>query len=149
MKRTTAGGRGILPIAVFAVTALFFYWPVLVGGEILLPLDNLWTMLPWVGPPGAVPHNRLISDMVLQNYPWKVILDQAVRQRVLPLWNPYVMGGLPYLGTAQTGVLYPFTLLFVLLGPLKAYGWFCAFHQFLAASLTYRFARRLEVGREG
>src|SRR5438132_1334145 len=143
MSRIRTVRSDLLALAVFAVLPLLFYWPVLVGNLVLLPLDNLWTMPPWFGPPGAIPHNGLISDMILQNYPWKLILEQAWRQRELPLWNPYEMAGLPYLGTGQTGVLYPFTALFLILGPLKAYGWYSALHQFLAASLTYLFARRL------
>jgi hypothetical protein len=87
--------------------------------------------------------------MILQNYPWKLILDQAWRQHELPLWNPYEMAGLPYLATAQTGVLYPFTALFLVFGPLRAYGWYSALHQFLAASLTYLLVRRLGLGRLG
>src|SRR5437660_816169 len=117
----TRKARGdLLALAGFVVAAFLFYWPTLIGGQVLLPLDNLWTMPPWVGPPGAVPHNQLIGDMILQNYPWKLILEQALRQRELPLWNPYVMGGLPYLATGQTGVLYPFVLLFAVLGPLQS-----------------------------
>jgi O-antigen/teichoic acid export membrane protein len=142
-------GPGYLAILGFAVAAAWFYRPVLFGGLVLVPLDNLWLMPPWFGPPGAVPHNFLVSDMLLQNYPWKLILEQALRQRELPLWNPYELAGLPYLGTAQTGVLYPFTALFLLLGPLQAYGWFSALHQVLAGSLTYLFLRRLGIGRFG
>src|SRR5579885_530909 len=59
------------------------------------------------------------------------------------------MVGLPYLATGQTSVLYPFTLLFLLLGPLRAYGWYTALHQLLAASLTYLLLRRLGAGRFG
>ncbi len=142
-------GRGAAPLLLYAVAAAVFYWPALFGGQVLVPLDNLWTMPPWTGPPGAVPHNLLISDMILQNYPWKVVLQQALARRELPLWNPYEMAGLPYLGTGQTGVLYPFIGLFLLLGPLRAYAWFCALHQFLAGSLTYLFLRRLGLGRFG
>ena len=137
----------LVALAAFALAALVFYWPALLGGLVLLPLDNLWTMPPWFGPPNAVPHNLLIGDMLLENYPWKLILEQAVRQHELPLWNPYEMDGLPYLATAQTGVLYPFTVLFLLLGPLRAYGWYCALHQFLAASFGYALLRRLGGGR--
>src|SRR6185437_8067140 len=74
---------------------------------------------------------------------------QALQQRQLPLWNPYEMAGLPYLATGQTGVLYPFVVLFLILGPLAAYGWFCALHQVLAGSLSYAFLRRLGIGRIG
>ena len=136
-------------LAGFTLAALVFYWPALFGGQILLPLDNLWTMPPWFGPPGAVPHNNLISDMILENYPWKLILEQAFRHRELPLWNPYEMAGLPYLATGQTGVLYPFTVLFLILGPLRAYGWYSALHQVFAASFTYLLLRRLGANRFG
>lgn len=136
-------------LAAFALAALVFYWPALVGGLVLLPLDNLWIMPPWIGLPEATPHNKLISDMILQNYPWKLILEQALRQGELPLWNPYEMIGLPYLATGQASALYPFTALFLLLGPLRTYGWYSALHQFLAASLAYLLLRRLGTGRFG
>jgi len=139
----------LLVLAVFAIAPLLFYWPTLFGGQVLLPLDNLWLMPPWGGPPDAVPHNQLIGDMILQNYPWKLILEQALQQHQLPLWNPYEMVGLPYLATGQTSALYPFTLLFPMLGPLRAFGWYSALHQFLAASLTYLLLRRLGAGRFG
>ena len=141
--------KDLLVLAGFTLAALVFYWPALFGGKVLLPLDNLWTMPPWGGPPDAVPHNNLISDMILENYPWKLILDQALRQHELPLWNPYEMAGLPYLATGQTSVLYPFAVLFLILGPLRAYGWYCALHQVLAASFTYFLLRRLGANRFG
>jgi len=136
-------------VALYAVAAMVFYWPALFGGQTLLPLDNLWTMAPWYGPANAVPHNLLVSDMLLQNYPWKIILDQALHHHELPLWNPYEMAGLPYLATGQTGVLYPFVVLFLVLGPLVAYGWYSALHQVLAGTLSYAFLRRLGLGRIG
>ena len=139
----------LLVVASFAVAALLFFWPSLIGGQVLLPLDNLWIMPPWFGPADAIPHNKLIGDMILENYPWKLILEQAARQHELPLWNPYEMVGLPYLATGQTGVLYPFTLLFLLLGSLRAYSWYSALHQLLAASLAYLLLRRLGAGRFG
>lgn len=155
-KYESAGGvfvgraRIDLLIAVaFALAALVFYWPSVVGGLVALPLDNLWVMPPWAGPPHAVPHNRLIGDLILQNYPWKLILEQALRQHELPLWNPYEMTGLPYLATAQTSVLYPFSALFLLIGPLRAYGWYDALHQTLAAGFTYLLLRRLGLSRFG
>ena len=141
--------KDLAVVAMYGVAAMVFYWPALFGGQTLLPLDNLWTMAPWYGPANAVPHNLLVSDMLLQNYPWKLILDQALQQRQLPLWNPYEMAGLPYLATGQTGALYPFVVLFLILGPLAAYGWYCALHQVLAGSLSYAFLRRLGIGRIG
>ena len=45
----TRKARGdLLALAGFALAAFVFYWPALVGGQVLLPLDNLWTTLPWV-----------------------------------------------------------------------------------------------------
>jgi hypothetical protein len=38
----------------------------------LLPFDNLYTFEPWRSlQPGLIPHNELLSDLVLENAVWK------------------------------------------------------------------------------
>ena len=36
--------------------------------------------------------------------------DTRARLPHVPLWNPYIMGGRPYLGNAQSAVFSPFNL---------------------------------------
>ena len=60
------------------------------------------------------------SDALLYFFPVRVLTARLLRSGVLPLWNPFIFSGVPYLGEIQTAVLYPFNVLFLVLPPLWA-----------------------------
>ncbi|UCC61804.1 MAG: YfhO family protein, partial [Anaerolineae bacterium] len=138
--------------------ALILFWPQTFGGKTLLPADNLFQWEPWqsfAAEQGvAQPHNSLLSDLVLENYVWKRFILEPLRQPggltdKLPLWNPYLFAGSPFLATGQHSALYPFSLIFYLLPLTQAYGWFSALQLFLAGLFTYVFCRVINVNRLG
>jgi len=132
------------PLALLLVLAVLFFWKATLGGKVLLPADNLYQFQPWASyaPPGfSGPNNPLISDSILENYGWKQILVDAVHQRQLPLWNPYILAGTPFLAPGQASVLYPFVALWLILPLAYAYGWFAALHLFFAGASAYVFLR--------
>ncbi len=132
------------PLLLLLLAALLFFWKVTLAGKVLLPVDNLYQFQPWASyaPAGfGGPHNPLISDSILENYGWKRILVDSIHQRQLPLWNPYILGGTPFLAPGQASVLYPFTLLWLILPLAYAYGYFAALHMFLAGASAYAFLR--------
>jgi O-antigen/teichoic acid export membrane protein len=134
----------------FLVLALIFFAPDLFGGASLLPLDNLYRFPPWqqfaqtlgVGPA----HNPLLDDLVLENYPWKKFILDSLRQGELPLWNPYILAGQPFLAAGQNAALYPFSVIFYMLPLTLAYGLFVALHFWIAAAAMYLLARVLRLG---
>lgn len=68
----------------------------------------------------------------------------------LPLWNPHLYGGAPFLADMQTGLFYPPNLLLFFLSPefsYKALEWMAALHVFLAGLFMYLCLRYLEPGR--
>ena len=137
----------------FLLAAGAFLGDTLVGGKVLLPVDNLFRMQPWralADQAGvAVPHNELISDMILQNVSWKRFAASSIRAGSVPLWNPYTFAGVPFLAAGQYGVLYPLGVLFYLMPPERAYGWFTALHLFIGAIGAYLFLRVIGGGRIG
>lgn len=141
-----------LPLALFGQTI------VPLGGRTLLPADNLYQWQPWASLAGevgvGVPHNELLSDLVLENYAWKRFILQSFQQpggltNRLPLWNPYLWAGTPFLADGQHSALYPFTLLFYLLPLTAAYGWFTVLQFGLAGMSMYVLARTLGANRTG
>src|SRR5205823_13134179 len=75
---------------------------------------------------------------------------QAVRAARLPLWNPDIFGGVPFLANIQAAVFYPPSALFYLLEEPTAYSWSVALHTFLGALFAYLFARQsLTLSRTG
>ncbi|MEO6054789.1 MAG: hypothetical protein ABIP97_12325, partial [Chthoniobacterales bacterium] len=58
----------------------------------------------------------------------------------LPLWNPYVYGGVPFLGDFQSAMLYPPNLLFLIAPIAVALNWSIALHVFILAVGMYIWA---------
>lgn len=150
MLRRPGGGAALLLL--LALSFLFF-WRVLIGGQVLLPIDNLFSFLPWRAYAAdfgiAHPHNELISDMVLQNLSWRDFVQEAYRKGAFPLWNPYILGGMPFLAGGQGGALYPLWAIFLPLPVALTYGWFSFLHLFLGGAFLYFYMRVINVGRLG
>lgn len=64
----------------------------------------------------------------------------------LPLWNPHIFFGTPFLAQLQPGLLYPPNWLFVWLPLTVALNVSAALHVFLAGAFMYAYARRLTGG---
>lgn len=83
------------------------------------------------------------GDMVGQ---WIQILRLAQAEVLhgrLPLWNPYLAGGLPLLANPQLGLFYPPYWVFWLTSFEQGVVWIGAFHLGWMSLGTYLFARRL------
>jgi O-antigen/teichoic acid export membrane protein len=132
---------------------LIFFWPVTLGGKTLLPVDNLFTFEPWASLASewnvSIPHNELLSDLILENYAWKRFIVQAIHNRQIPLWNPYLFAGLPFLAAGQHSALYPLSILFYILPLERAYGYFTVLQFFLAGLFTFIYCRVIGVNRFG
>ncbi|MBM2849344.1 MAG: putative polysaccharide biosynthesis protein, partial [Anaerolineales bacterium] len=121
------------------------------GGRTLLPADNLTAFEPFKSAASQfgvdAPHNQLLSDLVLENYPWKKFILESLRARQLPLWNPYLFAGVPFLAAGQHSALYPFSVIFYIVPLPRAYGLFTVSQFFLAGLFAYLFIRVLGLRR--
>jgi len=143
----------LIVVGLFVLPLLFFA-PVTLGGRTQIPADNLYQYEPWktaresVGVP-EIPHNALLSDLVLENYQWKSFIRQSISDGTIPLWQPEQFAGTPFLAAGQHSALYPFSLIYYILPLPLAYGWFTVSQLWLAGVLMFVFARGLGVGRFG
>lgn len=139
----------LLALLAILFLALLWFAPVLVPsvtGKTLLPYDNLATFAPWRSlNPSLIPHNNLLSDLVLENAVWKLHIRRTLAQGEAPLWNPQIFTGIPFLAAGQASTLYPLNILFYLLPLEAAYGWFTALQVALAGANLYLFARALRL----
>ena len=140
-------------LAAFLLLGLALAWfaPVLFPSltqASLLPYDNLYTFAPWRAlQPGLTPHNDLLSDLVLENAVWKQHIREALAQGEIPLWNPKILTGLPFLAAGQASTFYPLNVLFYVLPLEWAFGWFTALQVALAGINMYIFGRVLGLRR--
>ncbi len=145
--------HGFAPAGILLVLPLLIFAPVVLGDKTLLPADVLYTFAPYsaaaesMGVTGV--QNGLVADLILQNYPWKRFLTTALQTRELPLWDPYIFAGHPFLANGQHSALYPLTWIFFLLPLPRAFGVFIALQLGLAGISMYILARTIGANRLG
>ena len=82
------------------------------------------------------------SDWQNQNYPAKLVYQDALRGKASFFWNANLANGLPILGEGQIGHFYPFNLIFFSLFPIStAFTLSILAHFLIAALSTYLFVR--------
>lgn len=119
----------IFPYLLLISAVILFFW------EILTRQRFLW------------------EDILYQYYPFNFFLFRNLRRLHLPLWNPYMFAGMPFLADIQTQVFYPPNWLFAFLGNLNQSHvyWLvelkCILHLLLGAVGFYTFMRELRLSR--
>jgi hypothetical protein len=115
-------------------TAAFALWPVILS---LPMLAGMWLASPW-----SDQYSAGFSFHAWSAAWWK-------RTGHMPLWNPELFGGMPFIAAGSGDVFYP-TWLLRLLIPVTAAGNLSFFvHYILAGLFTYALLRRLRVGWTG
>ena len=143
--------RDLFIVAGFFLLPLLLFGEVTLGGRTMLPVDNLFQWAPWSAVAAElgveIPQNALIGDLIIQNYAWKHFILNSLRGGELPLWNPYLFAGAPFLAAGQHFAYYPFSLVFLALPLAQAYGWYTVSQLWLAGVLLYVFGRVLGLRR--
>ncbi len=97
--------------AAFAIVLAVLFGPVLFGGKVLLPLDDLRGQAPFRRLAPTVPHgNPLQGDLVTLVAPSAVAVREAWAAGRWPLWNARVGAGIPLLADPQAQALQPLVL---------------------------------------
>jgi len=151
MKRFRLYWADFLIIVGFLLLPILLYGSVTFGNKTMLPADNLFQWAPWqeaaVTFDAQIPQNHLITDLVIENYVWKKFVVDSVKASEIPLWNPYLFAGAPFLAAGQHSAYSPFNIFFLILPLTKAYGWYTVSQLWLAGILMYVFGRVLRMRR--
>jgi hypothetical protein len=115
-----------------------FYATVFLGlfGSVLFSKRNVL-----LSPPGG--------DMTALWVPLRVFAAEQLRAGHIPLWNPHIFCGMPFVGDFQSALFYPLTWLHLALGPAPAINWTIAISFFLAAWFTALCCRYRNVAIAG
>ncbi len=73
--------------------------------------------------------------------------DTIDTYRTLPLWNPYIFSGSPFLGNPTSSMFYPINILFLLFSVDKAFGYIFIINSMLIGIFTYSFARSINLDK--
>ena len=128
---------------VIAVALFILLHESLIGGKGLVPVDAIFGYPPWSTTAVVEPSNYLLVDQYLDLVPSRQFFHDQVLQGRFPLWNPYLMCGVPSLASMQGAMLYPLNLLLSPISPFVASGLAAFAKLFIAAFFTFLFLRRL------
>ena len=99
-------------LAAFAAVLLALFGPVLFGGKVLLPLDNLRGEVPFRLLAPVEPHGNLLQgDLIQLVAPSQAAVRSAWAAGRWPLWNAQAGAGMPLLADPQAQALQPLVLL--------------------------------------
>lgn len=109
----------LVALGCYVVLGVIFFWPGLLPGHTVSAADYLWNAAPWNT---SIPHGLPIQS----HHPYRVGSNPELVDGVtvfepflqytksvlphVPLWDPYIMGGMPYLADMQSAVFSPFSL---------------------------------------
>jgi hypothetical protein len=119
----------LLAPGLLALAAAGFFWRILFAGA-------------WM-PAGG-------GDLAALLYPTYHLAAQSLKGGVIPLWNPYLWSGTPFVADIQASLFYPVNLIYFLLSPEVTYRGvmlLSVFHFWLAGVGMYLFLRSLLPGR--
>jgi hypothetical protein len=122
-------------------------------GRVLSQADILLGSTPWFesGPAGAVasngqrPGNKWLGDVPLFVYPSLTLTHESLRAFRVPVWNPTMYGGQPFLASYQPGVFSPTVLVTALLPPVDALLGHAVLRLLIGGVGMFLFLRRLGV----
>src|SRR5207253_3069723 len=134
----------------FALFAGVMYAPVLVG-KIPFPRDMVLQFPAWAGRVRSEAWNTYadIGDLVTFFYPARDFAARWIKAGVMPLWNPLLISGEPFLATAQSSMFYPPNVLYYLLPVPLAWTAGIILRMFLAALFCAIFVRSIGGSKTG
>ncbi len=114
MSGTPRRADRLIAPSLCAALTLAFFWRLFAHGHLPIPFDSLaaeWQ--PWrsLWQNRLLPHNPQIADAVLAILPYRAFALEALRAGRLPLWNPLISCGAPFLANGQSAVLQPLNFL--------------------------------------
>src|SRR6185369_1723932 len=116
--------KDLLAITIMLGAVTLFFLPVLLPGKIYF-----------------------YRDVIFEAYPLSSIVRECFDTRTLPLWNPYIGFGQPLLASPSAQVVYPTTILRMLLPGPVAFKWHVILHSWWAALGMFFLCRRFKLSR--
>ena len=131
-------GTGLWPLFELCDPALF---PAVTRSALILLLALTLAMFSDV----LFTSDRVLSsqstDLASQFVAWREFSVAELKAGHLPLWNPHIFSGAPFLGGFQAALLYPPNIVYLIFPLAMAINWGIALHVYLFGVLMYFWAR--------
>jgi len=141
------------PILLILGLVFVFFWKFFLKGLMPMPADITvglyfpWLDYKWGFPTGVPVKNPLPSDIPSLVYPWRMLVVESLKNRTLPLWNPFYFGGMPLLANFQSATFSWVNLFFFFLPAIKAWSIGVIIQPLLTVFFTFLFLRHLKINK--
>ncbi len=89
----------------------------------------------------------MISGDGVLNYIIKTFFSNGIANGYIPLWNRYLLSGLPFMSDIQNGFFYPLNIIYLFFKPNDATNLFYLVHLSLAGYFTYLYSKEIYKDR--
>ena len=144
--------KNLIPILGFGVITAVFFWQFLFKGLLPIPTDTIvglyhpYRDLYAKEYPNGIPFkNFLITDPVRQQYPWRNLSINSLRNLEMPSWNLYSFAGTPNIANFQSAVFYPLNILFLILPFHLSWSILILLQPLLAGIFMYYYLKNLKL----
>lgn len=87
-------------------------------------------------------------DLYYSSYIEKTLITDSIKfYKTLPLWNPYVFSGSPFLGNPPSAMFYPLNIFFLFLPVISVFNYMFLLNSFLIGLFTYLYAQTIKLSR--
>jgi len=120
--------RDLAALGLLALLTVGFFWRLVFAQDTWMPAGG--------------------GDLASFLFPAYRFAAQSLRSGLLPLWNPYLNGGAPFVADIQMGLFYPINLAVFILAPQITYEtmeFLSALHFFLAGAFMYLCLRGMDL----
>ena len=138
-------------VGLLAFIILFIFRPYLFEHKILFPSNLLVTLYaPWKYEPTpqyphGPPNKPLGFDDIRQFYPNRKLLSESFFKRVIPLWNPYLYSGVPFMASFDTSVWYPLSWIAACMPTVDGWNFLVIVQPVLCLYFMYLFLKSLRL----
>ncbi len=112
-------------LTLFLLTLAYFYNVVIPDGSSVLSDQN--------------------TDTRHQLFYWRYFGFNTLAKGIIPLWNPYIYGGTPFVGGLQSAIFYPLNLIYLIFPIHVAINYSIILHVFLSGVFTYLYLRFIKL----
>ncbi|MCR4264098.1 MAG: YfhO family protein, partial [Candidatus Roizmanbacteria bacterium] len=141
----------LYPLVITLVVGVFF-WQFILKGLLPIPSDTIVGLYhPYrdyysAEYPNGIPYrNFLITDPVRQQYPWRFIAINQIKQGEWPLWNPDSFSGTPLAANLQSAPFYPLNILFFMVPFPIAWSLLIMLQPLLGGFFLYLYLREMKL----
>jgi len=142
------------PYLLLILLVALFFWKIIFQSKVLLPGDIVtgvyfpWLDYKWGYIVGVPVKNPITSDVVSFTFPMQTYAISLLKAGKLPLWNPYILTGIPLMANFQSAPFAVTNIYYWLFETITAWNFKIISSHLLAAIFMYFLLRDWKISKE-